>query len=137
MFSFSKHLLLLTVTSIQTRFMSISSIRKTKDSFQYGFRLHDFTEVFFFLPILLPCVKSVKFSSCSNQTQESKSLCFAIAANNCMSHTDFVKVECSRFFTFESKSLILTYGSEAPVMSIFLSFLASRTATVSLPEEGT
>ena len=44
----------LTVISNHTRFMSISSMRNTKDSFQYGFKLQDFTLVFFFLPILLP-----------------------------------------------------------------------------------
>ena len=40
--------------SRKTLFMSISSMTKTKDSFQYGFRLQDFTVVFFFLPMRLP-----------------------------------------------------------------------------------
>ena len=73
-----------TVMSRVTRFMSISSMINTNDSFQYGLRLQLFTLVFFFFPILLP---------------------------------------------FASNSFSFTYGSDAPVMSIFFSFLASSTAT--------
>merc|ERR550525_709146 len=81
-----------TVISRVTFFMSISSMMKTKDSFQYGLRLQLFTLVFFFFPILL---------------------------------------------FFASKSFSLTYGSDAPVMSIFFSLRASNTATVSFPDDGT
>ena len=44
----------ITVMSRVTRFMSISSMINTNDSFQYGLRLQLFTLVFFFFPILLP-----------------------------------------------------------------------------------